>query len=62
MRGHMNQEDVDNNATAVLHALRTEHRFSNEQIRRICTNIVRKIGSLKKAKADDATPPDEAAE
>lgn len=53
MKGHMNQEEVQRYADSVYEAMRTQNGFSVEQCRRICTRIVAKIGSLKKAKQED---------
>lgn len=53
MLGHMNRETVISHAEAVYKALRDQHKYSEEQIRRICTHIVRKIGKLKSAKTAD---------
>lgn len=53
MRGHMNNETVRSHAEAVLNAMRTQHGYTLEQCRRICTDIVRRIGSLQDAKAAD---------
>lgn len=52
MDGHMNNEEVHSHSEAVLHELRKT--YSLEQVRRLCTNIVRRIGSLKAAKDADA--------
>ena len=53
MIGHMNNEAVHSHAEAVLNALRRDHSYTDEQVRRICTNIVRRIGRLKAAKEKD---------
>ncbi len=49
----MNNEDVHSHAESILHALRRDHSYTDEQIRRICANIVRRIGSLRAAKEKD---------
>jgi hypothetical protein len=51
MDGHMNNEEVHSHGEAVLYELLKT--YSYEQVRRLCTNIVRRIGSLSAAKAKD---------
>ena len=53
MDGHMNRETVKSHSEAVLYALRKDHGYTDEQVRRICTDIVRTLGSLKSAKVKD---------
>lgn len=50
---HMNNETVKAHAEAMRVAMRTQHGLTHEQVRRICTEIVRLEGSLKHCKELD---------
>ena len=53
MKEHMNRETVKSYSEALLNVLRTEHSYTLEQVRRVCIDVVRRIGSLKDAKIKD---------
>lgn len=59
MNKHMNNENVKLHADGVMRFLREDNKLTSEQVRRVCTEIVRRIGSLKKAKQDDLSLPSE---
>jgi predicted transcriptional regulator with HTH domain len=49
MNRHLNREEVDQHARALIYAMRKDHDYTDEQIRRVCSAAIRQVGSLKAA-------------